>query len=182
MRTRRILSVGSVLMTLAVAAAAVNIPSGTTVTVRTNSKLDSGKVRSGESWSGSLQGDLVVNGRTVAPNGAPVEGIISSAKDSGRLHAPGELAIKVTSINGIRVHSSTHYAKGKGHTKQNVEKIGGGAAAGAVIGALVGGGKGAAIGAGAGGAAGTGLAVATGKDQAVIPAESTLNFTVWTSH
>ncbi|MGA8309514.1 MAG: hypothetical protein WB755_05755, partial [Terriglobales bacterium] len=61
--------------------------------------------------------------------------------------------------------------------KSNATKIGGGAAAGALIGGLVGGGKGAGIGALAGGGAGTGVAAATGKEEAVIPAESALTFT-----
>jgi hypothetical protein len=57
-------------------------------------------------------------------------------------------------------------------------KIGGGAAAGALIGGLAGGGKGAAIGTLAGGGAGTGVAAATGKQEAVYPAESVVTFTV----
>ena len=62
--------------------------------------------------------------------------------------------------------------------QSNAIKIGGGAAAGALIGGLLGGGKGAAIGAGAGAGAGTGVAMLTGKQQAVVPAESVLGFTV----
>lgn len=55
-------------------------------------------------------------------------------------------------------------------------KIGGGAAAGALIGGLVAGGKGAGIRALAGGGAGTGVAAATDKEEAVIPAEAALTF------
>ncbi|HTR64362.1 MAG TPA: hypothetical protein VMH85_01225, partial [Terriglobales bacterium] len=66
---------------------------------------------------------------------------------------------------------------GKSHKKGNLEKIGGGAAAGTLIGALAGGGKGAAIGGLAGAGAGTGVAAATGKEEAVIPAETALTFT-----
>jgi hypothetical protein len=67
--------------------------------------------------------------------------------------------------------------KGEGHTKSNAEKMGGGAALGAVIGALAGGGKGAAIGTLAGGAAGTGAAAATGKKAAIVAPETILSFT-----
>jgi hypothetical protein len=54
--------------------------------------------------------------------------------------------------------------------------IGGGAGAGALIGALAGGGKGAAIGALAGGGAGTAGAAFTGNKNIVLPAESALSF------
>ena len=97
---------------------------------------------------------------------------------SGRLHKPGELSLRLTSINGETVYSSRVTRKGKSHTKSNATKIGGGAAAGTLIGALAGGGKGAAIGAGAGAAAGTGVAAATGKQEVSIPAESVLTFTI----
>jgi hypothetical protein len=65
--------------------------------------------------------------------------------------------------------------KGKG--KRDTGFIGGGAAGGAVIGALAGGGKGAAIGAAAGAGAGTAGAAATGKKEVEFPAESRLTFT-----
>jgi len=54
--------------------------------------------------------------------------------------------------------------------------IGGGAGAGALIGALAGGGKGAAIGAVAGGGAGTAGAAFTGNKEIVLPSETALSF------
>jgi hypothetical protein len=103
---------------------------------------------------------------------------VTFVKSSGRLHDPGQISLRLTSIHGETVYSSRVSRKGKSHTTSNVTKIGGGAAGGALIGGLVGGGKGAAIGAGAGAAGGTGLAAATGKKEAVIPAESVLTFTI----
>jgi hypothetical protein len=183
MKATRILQVLIVLLALAAVAMAGTIPAGTLVTVRTYSTLKSGTNHSGQGWSGTLVNDLVVNGnQTVAHAGDPVKGIISYAKDSGRLHNPGILSLRLTSVNGISVSSSTRSFKGKGHTTSNATKIGGGAGAGALIGALAGGGKGALIGAGAGAAAGTGLALATGKQQVTVPAESVLSFKIISSH
>lgn len=165
----------------ALLAAAETIPSGTHISVRMGQELSSGKAKTGQHFNATLARDLVVNGKTVAPAGTSARGKVTFAKSSGRLHDPGQLSIRLTSleVNGKTVALSTasYRAKGKSHTKSNVTKIGGGAAGGALIGGLVGGGKGALIGAGAGAAAGTGVAAATGKEEAVIPAERTLSFT-----
>jgi len=175
------LRIVSLLMLLAMLAGAQTIPAGSALTVRVGTEINSGTAKVGDRFDGTLAHSLVVNGKTVAKAGAPVRGKVTSAKSSGRLHAPGELAVRLTSVqvNGKMVPISTrsYLAKGKSHTKSNATKIGGGAAAGALIGGLVGGGKGAGIGALAGGGAGTGVAAATGKEEAIIPAEAALTFT-----
>lgn len=155
-----------------------SIPAGTHVVVRTGSELNSGHAHTGEIWRGTLAQDVVVHGKTVARRGDDVTGKVTSAKSSGRLHAPGQLTLRLTSVHGQPVSSSAYYRKGKSHTKSNVTKIGGGTAVGAIIGGLAGGGKGAAIGAAAGAGAGTGVAAATGKQEAVIPAETVITFTI----
>ncbi len=176
MKYRRFLPFLVVLM-LAAIASADSIPAGTKLTVRVGSELNSGKATVGQHFDGTLTNDVVVNGKTVAKAGSSVQGKVTSVKSSGRLHAPGEISVRLTSVGGIPVQTSSVYRKGGSHTKSNATKIGGGAAAGAVLGGIFGGGKGALIGAGAGAAAGTGVAAATGKKEAVIPAESMLSFT-----
>ncbi len=179
--TKRI-ATGIALLLFAVSmAAAQGIPSGAHISVRLTSALSSGTARTGEAWEGALARDVVVNGKTVARAGTPVRGKVTYVKPSGRLHAPGELTLRATAVGSQAVQTSAVHSKGKSHTKSNVTKIGGGAAAGAVIGALAGGGKGAAIGSLAGGAAGTGVAAYTGKQEAVLPSESVLAFTVTSS-
>jgi hypothetical protein len=173
---------GATLLSVAFLAAkfadAQTIPAGTRVEVRVGSTLSSGSARSGQAFDGTVARDVVVDGRTVAKTGDPVRGTVTSAKSSGRLHAPGILTLRLTQVAGQSVHTSSVGRKGKSHTKSNVTKIGGGAAAGALIGGLAGGGKGAAIGSMAGAGAGTGVAAYTGKEEAVVPAESVLSFTV----
>lgn len=168
----------SVALLAAKFADAQTIPAGTRVEVRAGSTISSGSARSGQTFDGTVARDVVVNGQTVAKAGTPAKIVVTNAKSSGRLHAPGLLTLRLTEVAGQPVHTSAVGRKGKGHTKSNVTKIGGGAAAGALIGGLVGGGKGAAIGAGAGAAGGTGVAAYTGKEEAVVPAESVVSFTV----
>ena len=173
--------IASVLLLLVTAAAAETIPSGTKVAVRLESTISSRTAKTGQTFHGTLARTLVINGKTVADAGAPVKGKITHAKSSGRLHDPGELTLRLTSVEihgqTVALATTAYRAKGKSHTKGNVEKIGGGAAAGALIGALAGGGKGALIGTGVGAAAGTGVAAATGKEEASVPAEAALTFT-----
>src|SRR6185312_2268365 len=180
---RKSLKTVALIAALAVAAmGATTIPSGTKITVRTSSQLSSGTAKVGQKFNANLTHDLVVNGKTLAKSGAPAKGSVTYVKSSGRLHDPGEISVRLTSveINGKMTPVSTNAfrAKGKSHTKSNVTKIGGGAAAGALIGGLAGGGKGAAIGTVAGAGAGTGVAAATGKEEVSIPAESVLTFTI----
>jgi len=178
---RKILPIAALLLVTALAVAQT-IPAGTPVTVRIGSEINSGSAKVGNTFDGTLAKNVVVGGKTIAKAGTPVRGKVTLAKSSGRLHAPGQLSIRLTAVqvNGkmVSVTSSPYHIEGKSHTKSNATKIGGGAAAGAVIGAIAGGGKGAAIGTLAGAGAGTGVAAATGKQEAVIPAEHAVAFTI----
>jgi hypothetical protein len=176
------LRITSVLLLLAVTVAAETIPYGTKITILTGSQINSATAKTGDKFEANLASNLVVNGKTLAKTGAPVKGKVTFAKSSGRLHDPGQLSLRLTviEVDGkmVPISTSAFRAKGKSHTKSNVTKIGGGTAAGAVLGGIFGGGKGALIGAAAGGAAGTGVAAATGKEEAVIHAETAATFTL----
>lgn len=177
MTLKRSIAIVAMIMLVAALAAAQSFPAGTRFTVRVGQELSSEKATAGQAFEGSLAKDVLVNGQTVARAGAPVRGKVTGVKSSGRLKTPGRISVRLTSVDGKPVTTTAVGRQGKSHNKSNVTKIGGGAAAGALIGALAGGGKGAAIGTLAGGAAGTGVAAATGKQEAVIPAEATLTFT-----
>ncbi|HVP43842.1 MAG TPA: hypothetical protein VMS96_10445 [Terriglobales bacterium] len=161
------------------------IPAGTVLQVRVIDNLSSGKSTAGQIFHGTLSEPVVVNGKTLYAKGADVAGKVVSAKGSGRLSDPGVLVLALTSVSDAshttNLKTEPFEIKGQSHTKSNVTKIGGGAAAGAIIGAIAGGGKGAAIGAGVGAAAGTGVAAATGKKEAIVESEAILAWTVTSS-
>jgi hypothetical protein len=185
MRRSAVTKILSALLVLGLAipaAAAVSIPAPTRAVVRCNVSMNSANARVGQVWDGTLVKNVVVNGQTLFPAGTSVRGKVTNAKSSGRLHASGVLSVRLTTIGGTRISSSARTYRGKSHTKSNVTKIGGGTAAGALIGGLAGGGKGALIGAGVGAGAGTGVAAATGKQEAHIPAETVMSFTVYTAN
>ncbi len=155
-----------------------NIPTGTRLQVRIIEQLSSETANVGDRFHGTLAAPVVANGRTLFPKGADVTGEVVNVERSGRLSSPGELQLSLRTIrSGGRTYAlaaEPFIIKGESHTKNNVTKIGGGAAAGAIIGAVAGGGKGAVIGTGVGAAAGTGVAAATGKKAAEVQSEAVL--------
>src|SRR5437016_12459057 len=160
---------------------APGIVPGTTIKVRIIDSLNSGTAQTGDTFHGTLEEPIMVEGKELYPKGADVTGRVTDVHRSGRLSDPGKLDLVLATIASAHMASSIEVepltVKGTSHAKSNVGKIGGGAALGAIIGGLAGGGKGAAIGAGVGGAAGTGAAAATGKRAAVVQPESVLTFT-----
>jgi hypothetical protein len=126
-----------------------------------------------------------VNDRELYPRGANVTGRVVDVHRSGRLSEPGELDLVLNTVtSGARTSSlrvDPLVVKGQSHTKSNTTKIGGGAALGAIIGAIAGGGKGAAVGTVAGAAAGTGAAAATGKKEVEVVPETVLSFVTSTA-
>jgi len=148
---------------------AATIPQGAHVRVRLGSEISSATARAGQTWNGTVARNVVVLGRTVAKRGDEVTGKITDTKSSGRLRAPGQLALRLTSINGQPVSSSAYYRQAKSPTKTNA-KTGRSASATEEIRALSGGGKGAELGTLASGG--------TGSQEQVLPAGTLMIFTI----
>lgn len=158
----------------------VTIPAGTTLAVRVTQTLDSATTQPGESFSGALASDVIVDGLVAFPTGARVGGRVTDAKDAGHYSGNSRLAVTLTSISRrgdtLPISTDSFSKEGAGRGKNTAEKIGGGAAVGAILGGIFGGGKGAAIGAGAGGAVGAGANTITRGQQVQIPSESVVRF------
>ena len=103
--------IASLLMLLAALGAAQTVPAGTRLTVRVGSELSSGTAKVGQKFDASLSRDLVVDGKTLAKAGTPVKGKVTYVKSSGRLHEPGELTLRLTSmeLNGKMTPISTSW-------------------------------------------------------------------------
>jgi hypothetical protein len=119
--------------------------------------------------SARLRRAVTVDGVTVLPAGATVNGEVSDVERPGRVQGRARLGLRFTSvtIDGRRedIRSNPVTFQGEQTKGEDATKIGAGAGIGAIVGGIIGGGDGAAKGAAIGGAAGTGAVLATrGRD------------------
>lgn len=148
-----------------------SIPAGTEIHVRLGAKLDTETAQAGQTFTATVAQPVVVGGKTVLARGQKVSGRVTEAVSSGRLKRPASITLELTSMGSLplRIDEKSHFVR-------NAALIGGGTAAGALIGGAAGGKKGALIGAAVGAGAGTTTAFITGKKEIVLPAEMALTF------
>jgi hypothetical protein len=159
----------------------LTIPEGTRIDVRLDGSISSARNRSGDTFQATLDRPIVLgNGETIVPQETRVTGEVIAARPSGHLKTPAELSVALTALevdgNSYPISTSSVSRRGKSHKKHDAKWIGGSAAGGALLGALIGHGKGAGIGALVGGGGGTVAAYATGKQNIVLPSETPLHF------
>jgi len=155
-----------------------SLPAGTEVVVRTNEYIRTSNATPDHTFQATVERDIKTeNGDVLIPRGA-------QAGLTVRRISKGELAVDLASITVNQIKYSVESAEvnqsnkrdGIGKNKRTGEMLGGGAALGAIIGAVAGGGKGAAVGAVAGaGAGGAAQTLSRGKE-VVLPTESVLTF------
>ena len=161
----------------------LTVPGSTELVVVLDDSVQTNRNQVGDSFSGHIARSVEVTGKTAIPEGSKADLVITKLVKSGTLKTPPEIAFTLRDItmqDGKRysVATSEIYEKGRSHTGREVGMIGGGAAAGAIIGGIVGKGKGAVIGGVAGAAGGTGLAAATGRQNLVYAPGHSVTFTL----
>ena len=149
----------------------VTVPAGTSLSVTVLSTLASNASKVEDAVKGSLAKPVMVEGLTALPAGTQISGVVTDAKESGRVKGRATIAFRFDRMlvrdESVRIHTAQVTREAAKDTSGDVKKGGIGAGVGAIVGGVVGGGKGAAIGAVAGGA---GTVMATkGKEVQVAP-------------
>jgi hypothetical protein len=159
------------------------LASGTEFAVRTNEEIDSKTASANQTFSAQMDQDVLDgSNNVVVPRGSDAVLVIRSVSTGGVVTSPNmTLDIQSITVAGRRYLVSTadlqeKSSTGLGANKRTAEMVGGGAALGALIGAVVGHGKGAAIGAVVGGAGGAGAEVLVKGKEVRVPAETVLKF------
>jgi hypothetical protein len=164
----------------AIAAKPLVVPAETALTVVLDEPLGSKTSSSGQNFSATVSAAVELDGRTAIPKGAHVTGVVREAKSAGRFKGGAVLSVALESVTvsgaTYELHTTDRTQTSIGKGKRTAGMVGGGGAAGALIGGLAGGGKGAAIGAIIGAGGGTAGAGLTGNREIVLPAETHLTF------
>lgn len=166
------------LASLAALAQSVRVlPEGSEIKVRTDTVIPA-KPAANATYTATISDDVLDKSGAVAiPRGARARLVAVSSEDG----KDTTLDLRSVTVQNKKYlltvpgQSSKGTPGGLGANVRTAKYVGGGAAIGAVLGALLGGGKGAAIGALVGGAGGAGAQVYTGKKKE-LPAETQLTF------
>src|SRR3954464_15090004 len=168
------------------------VPADTVIRVRMDTELNSKTARSGDRFSATVTEPVYGGGSGVdiVPTGSKGWGRVTTVRRAGR-RTPGNISVSFYQVElptGVRhaINGSLSSLQaddvnadnegtvtGKKNQKRDAVFIGGGAATGALIGAIAGGGKGAAIGAILGGGLGTAARVYEKEQEAEVKSGTT---------
>ena len=158
----------------------VTIPAGTRLLVRTTDDLKSEGSRPGSRFTATLETNLELDDKTVAPRGATVHGRLVEASSAGRTRGRSNLTLELTDIviNGTAnpILTESYEIRGRGQSGRTARRGLRGAGLGALVGGVAGGGGGAAVGAAVGAGAGTAASAASGGQQVSLPSGSLIEF------
>jgi hypothetical protein len=181
----------ALLTTMLAAQTSAPVPAGTALIVRLDTTLATFSNRVGDPFRASLTQPVVVNGQTILPAGATVEGRVTKVNEPRRISGKPTIAILPeavilptgeryyldatltdTNIKGSDVNREGQF-KGSGHDRRDTIEQGGGTAGGMLVGGLIGGPPGILIGGAVGAGATTGHWLAKHRS-ATLPAGTEL--------
>jgi hypothetical protein len=157
----------------------LQIPADSVIGLRLDDSISSETARVEDRVEARVSRDVRVNGEIAVPAGTRARGNVTLVEGGGKFKERARLGVRFHTLvladgSTIPIQTETIYREGQEMTNKSAAKIGGAAAAGALIGAIFGGGKGAAIGGAAGAGAGTAATAVGPRSQATLIAGSTV--------
>jgi hypothetical protein len=123
--------------------------------------------------------DVNVGSQVAIPAGARVLGSVIQVERSGKMKTAARIGVRFHTLvlpdfTRLPLQTEAVYREGKSPGQESAAKVGAAAVGGAILGAIIGGGKGAAIGGAVGAAGGTGVVMAGGRNPAVLSSGTSL--------
>jgi type IV secretory pathway VirB10-like protein len=153
----------------------VVLAASSVIGLQVETPLSSERARIEDRVDARVTRDVTSGGRVAIPAGSRVIGAVTLVDRGGKMKSAARLGVRFHTLvlaNGREVPLRTEsiFREGESPTAESARKIGGAAIGGAILGAIVGGGKGAAIGSAAGAAGGSAAVMAGDRNAATLPA------------
>lgn len=153
----------------------LTVPSETVIGAQIDTTVTSEHARVEDRVEGHVTRDVSVGNRVALPSGTRLLGAVTLVEQGGKFHDRARIAVRFhTAVlhDGTRVPIQTTaiVREGDSPSRESAAKVGGAAVGGAILGAILGGGKGAVIGGATGAGAGGAVVMAGGRNAATLPA------------
>ncbi len=157
----------------------LRVPADSVLGLQIDTAVTSEKAKLEDRVNARVTRDVTVGSEVAIPAGSRVEGSVTLVEKGGKVKDRARLGIRFHTLvlaDGTRMPLSTEtvFRDGAPPAKESTAKIGGAAVGGAILGAILGGGKGATIGGAVGAAGGTAAVMAGDRNAATLPAGSTV--------
>lgn len=157
----------------------LRVPADSVLGLQIDTAVTSEKAKLEDKVNARVTRDVTVGSEVAIPAGSRVEGSVTLVEKGGKVKDRARLGIRFHTLvlaDGTRMPLSTEtvFRDGAPPAKESTAKIGGAAVGGAILGAILGGGKGATIGGAVGAAGGTAAVMAGDRNAATLPAGSTV--------
>ena len=158
----------------------ITVPAASVIGLEVETPLTSEKARVEDRVDARVTRDVYADGKLAIPAGTRMIGAVTEVERGGKVKERARLGVRFHTLvladgRRIDVRTDTIFREGQSPTGESSRKIGGAAVGGAVLGAIMGGGKGAMIGGAAGAAGGTAAVMAGGRNAATIASGTVLN-------
>ena len=151
----------------------VVLPTSSVMGLEVDTPLSSEQARIEDRVDARVTRDVVAAGRVAIPAGSRVIGAVTLVERGGKVKQTARLGVRFHTLvlpdgREIPLRTEPVYREGESPTGESARKIGGAAIGGAILGAIMGGGKGAVIGGATGAAGGSAVVMAGDRNAATL--------------
>lgn len=152
----------------------VTVPASAVIGLQIETPLSSERAQLEDRVSARVTRDVMSRGRVAIPAGSRVLGSVTLVEKGGKVKERARLGVRFHTLvladgSELPVRTEAIFREGASPAADSSRKIGGAAVGGAVLGAILGGGKGAVIGGATGAAGGTAVVMAGDRHAATLP-------------
>lgn len=158
----------------------VIVPASSVIGLQVTTSLSSERAEVEDRVEARVTRDVISAGRVAIPSGARVLGSVTVVERGGKVKERARLGVRFHTLvladgSQYQLRTDGIFREGEPPSGESARKIGGAAVGGAILGAILGGGKGAAIGGATGAAGGTAAVMAGGRNPATLPSGTVVN-------